>query len=305
MQKVLIRADSSSEIGLGHIMRDLVLAKRFFKNYEVIFVTQNLKGNINYKIEEEGYRVEEISSNSFEEFDKIVKKYTPTTIVIDHYGIDYEFEKKLKQNNKQTQLFVLDDTYQKHFCDILLNHNIYANKESYKELVPKWCKLLCGSKYTLIRDEFYKEKAIKREKIYDIFLAMGGADTTNVNIPILKNLPDRLEIVVVTTSSNKNLDKLKDFIKNKNNITLKVDSKEIAKLINQSKFAIITPSVIVHEVLFMGLDFLAIKTANNQEEIYKYLMFNKYLVMEKFDNIKFKKILAKVKFDEDSNYNIA
>ncbi len=48
---ILIRADSSSYIGTGHIMRDLVLAKKFLKD-QIIFATQDLEGNINHKIKE-------------------------------------------------------------------------------------------------------------------------------------------------------------------------------------------------------------------------------------------------------------
>ena len=44
---ILFRADSSSTIGTGHIMRDLVLATQY-KDANITFVTQNLDGNINY-----------------------------------------------------------------------------------------------------------------------------------------------------------------------------------------------------------------------------------------------------------------
>ena len=54
-QNILFRADSSSTIGTGHIMRDLVLAKQY-KNSNIIFATQDLDGNINYKIKEAGYQ---------------------------------------------------------------------------------------------------------------------------------------------------------------------------------------------------------------------------------------------------------
>ena len=58
---ILFRADSSSTIGTGHIMRDLVLAKRYAKKgCNIIFATQNLDGNISYKIKEAGYKVENI-----------------------------------------------------------------------------------------------------------------------------------------------------------------------------------------------------------------------------------------------------
>mgnify|MGYP007083003438 CR=1 FL=1 len=46
---ILVRADSSSIIGTGHIMRDLVLAKQY-KVGNIIFAVRELEGSINYKI---------------------------------------------------------------------------------------------------------------------------------------------------------------------------------------------------------------------------------------------------------------
>ena len=62
---ILIRADSSSFIGTGHIMRDLVLAKQY-KSENIIFATRELDGNINYKIDEEGYNKVILQINDFE-----------------------------------------------------------------------------------------------------------------------------------------------------------------------------------------------------------------------------------------------
>jgi len=279
---ILFRADSSSTIGTGHIMRDLVLAKQY-RDDNIIFATQKLKGNINYKIIEEGYGVEILNSNSISEVQSLIDSYDIDMIVIDHYGIDYKYEKLLKESNPNLKVMVLDDTYEKHHCDILLNHNISADKNRYKGLVPDFCELRCGAKYTLLRDEFYQEKKIKRDKLYDVLIAMGGADTANLNIPILEALPLNLEVAIITTIANANLEELSEYIKDKNNITLFINSNEVAKIINQSKFAIITPSVTVNELYFMGVDFLAIQTADNQEDIYSYLSKNTYMVMKKFN----------------------
>ncbi len=48
---ILFRADSSSTIGTGHIMRDLVLAEQF-EDAGIVFATRDLPGNINHKIKE-------------------------------------------------------------------------------------------------------------------------------------------------------------------------------------------------------------------------------------------------------------
>ncbi len=112
---ILFRADSSSTIGIGHIMRNLVLAKRY-PNDNIIFATQNLEGNINYKIEEEGYKLEILKSNSIDELNTLIKKYNIDMLIIDHYGIDYNYEKELKAKNLKLKIMALDDTYEKHYA---------------------------------------------------------------------------------------------------------------------------------------------------------------------------------------------
>ena len=282
-KNILFRADSSSTIGTGHIMRDLVLAKRDFKDDNIIFAVRDLDGNINYKITEAGYKIVILKSNDIDELDIVIKKFNIDMIVIDNYEIDYKYEKQLSILNSKLSIMVLDDTYEKHYCNILLNHNIYAEKNRYKNLVPSFCELRCGEKYTLLRDEFYEEKKIKREKIYDVFIAMGGADTQNLNIKILKILPYYFRVAVVTTDANKNLKDLQEYVKDKNNIELFINSNKIAKLMNQSKFAIVTPSVTINEIFFMKLPFIAIKTADNQNDMYNYLVNNNYKAIDNFN----------------------
>lgn len=287
MKNILIRADSSSIMGTGHVMRNLVLAKQFIGD-NITFASQDLDGNINHKIKEAGYKLELLESHEIEELSNLIKKESIELIVIDHYAIDAEYEKELKTQNPKLKIFSLDDTYEKHHCDILLNHNIYADAKKYKNLVPNSCELRCGVKYTLIRDEFIREKAKKpyksKEKKIRVFLAMGGADTQNLNPKILKVLKklNHIAVYVVTTTANKNLKELKKNIKNKKWITLHVNTNKMAKLLRKSDFAIITPSVTANEVYFMQKPLIAIQIADNQREMYKFLKKNGYLVMKKF-----------------------
>ena len=287
---ILFRADSSSTIGTGHIMRDLVLAKRY-KDSNIVFATQNLKGNLNSKIFESGYSVETLDDNSMDEFQQVIDKYNPDLVVIDSYNIDYKFEKKLKTQNPKLKLLSFDDTYEKHHCDIVLNHNISANEKRYKGLVPEYCELRCGLEYTLLRDEFIEQKKSK-----SIFLAMGGADHSNLNIDILKVLEDfkNIDINLVTTTANQNLEKLKEFTKNKDWIELYINSDKIAKLMRISDFAIVSPSVTLNEVFFMELPFIAIKTADNQEDMAQYLRDNNYPILDKMSSVNLKKQLTQI-----------
>lgn len=299
---ILIRANSSSYIGIGHIMRDLVLVKQY-SNDNIIFATENLDGNINHKIIEAGYKIELLKSNSFDELNELIKKLNIDMIIIDNYEINYNFEKNLKELNPSLKIFVFDDTYEKHFCDILINHNISANEKKYKNLVPNNCELRCGSKYTLLRDEFLEAKkqknSIKKDKkIKTIFVAMGGADHSNINIDILKVVnkirkknKKNIKVNIVSTNANKNLEKLKNYCKNKKWINLYINSKQIAKLMSESDFAIVTPSVTVNEVYYLKLPIIAIKTADNQIDIYRYLKKKRFSVLKKFKINKLVKLI--------------
>ncbi len=283
---ILFRADSSSSIGTGHIMRDLVLAQKYAKKgYKIVFATQNLDSNINHKIKESGYEIKILKSNSKKELKKLIKKLKIDMVVFDNYNIDEKYEKYIK-NKTKVKILSLDDTYQKHHCDILLNHNISADEKRYKGLVLKYCELRCGAKYTLLREEFLQEtsKVYKPNKKFTFFIAMGGADTANLNIKILKVLRNfkNIKVNIVTTQANQNLKELKKYCKNKNWIKLHINSTKVAKLMRKSDFAIITPSVTLNEVYFMNLPFIVIKTAENQKDIYEYLIKNRYMALEKF-----------------------
>ena len=284
-KKILFRVDSSSKIGTGHVMRDLVLAKEYKKS-EIFFATQNLSGNINHKIIESDYQFHTLKSNKINELISLIKKLSIDLLVLDIYSIDYKDELRIK-NKTGVKILSIDDTYNKHNCDILLNHNIYAKKSKYKNLVPKNCELRCGSKYTLIRDEFKKEQMQHKKKTskkkLQIFLAMGGTDTKNMNIKILKLLKEfnNIRVNLVTTTANKNLSELKKYCKKENFVSLYIDSNQIAKLISNSDFAIISASVIANEAYYMQIPFLAVQTASNQEYMYKFLKKQKYPVCKK------------------------
>jgi len=138
---------------------------------------------------------------------------------------------------------------------------------------------------------------------------MGGADHSNINIDILKVIKkflkkskkdkNNIKVNLVTTNANKNLNELKKYSKNKSWIKLHINSNKIAELMRKSDFAIVTPSVTVNEVYFMNLPFIAIKTAENQNDIYEYLQSNRFNVIDEFR----KKVLCNL-LKEHFLYNI-
>lgn len=291
---ILIRVNSSSSIGLGHLSRCLVLANKYKKkNNRVIFACEELKGNANNLILEKGFELLILKNQNVDELIDTCKVNNIDLIVFDSYEFDYKYEKSIKQK-LDIKLLCFDDTYEKHYCDILLNHNISAKKSKYKNKVPKFCKLKCGSKFTLLRDEFTKSKKVKyskTKKLNRVLVMIGGTDHSFINIKILEALlksKSDFKIDVVTTTSNANLKDLEKYIQNKKSITLHVNSLEVAKLMSKNDFAIITPSVTLNEVMYMKLPFIAVKTAKNQKFMYEFLREKRLLVLKKFKKREFK-----------------
>jgi len=280
---ILFRVDSSVEIGLGHLMRCLVLAKQYEKEHAIFFAVQNLTGNANQRIIDLGYQLILLRNNSIDELAACFDRLKIDMVVFDHYGIDDRFEKTVKDRTGVT-ILSLDDTYQRHYCDILLNHNIYAQAGHYQGLVPDFCELRCGGDYTLIRDEF---KSIKiKDRPIDknnprFFVSLGGVDTANINLTALNTLSDfgQVSVNLAITSANQHRDELIAFANQHPLVNICVDC-NIAELMNDSDFAIITPSVITYEAMYLNIPFIAIQTADNQRYVADYLAGNDFLVTD-------------------------
>lgn len=268
--KVLFRSDSSSQIGFGHIKRDLVLAKQYS---DVSFACLPLEGSL---IDEIPYPVYELSSESIYELINLIKEEKFELLIIDHYGISVDDEKLIKLETG-VKILSFDDEIKPHHCDILLNVNAYAKASDYEGLVPFKCEVRCGFSYALIRDEFYKESKIEREKIWDYFICIGGTDIKNPPMQIASDLPKNKKIAIATSSSNKNLKKLEKFIQNHENVKLFIDE-EISKLMNESTKLIISASSLVNEALLLKANFKAVCVAKNQEKLANWLVQKGYEV---------------------------
>lgn len=277
MTKTLFRADSSSTVGLGHIKRDLVYALRL-RDVDIAFAS--IENCVSLP-----YPNHKLDSHNIGELITLCQQEKIEHLIIDNYAISYEDERKLKEN-LDIKLSIFDDTYEKHYCDEIINHNISADRSKY--ITEPFTNISIIS--PLIRDEFKKLAQRSREsKTHEVMIAMGGVDTQNLSPKIIPLCKDYKTIHVVTSAINAHLDELKNIP----NISLHVDTDKMAEIMNQCDLAIITPSVIVHEALYMNLPFIAIKTAQNQDDIYNYLKKTGHTVLETFDEEKLSQDIQK------------
>ncbi len=267
---ILFRCDSSDKIGQGHIRRDLFLAKRL--KGEIFFAVRELENNANHLIEEGGFHKIILKDNSFEELKRVILEKQIDFVIFDHYEIDFDFEKKIKALKVKTASF--DDTYAPHATDIVINANIFANKKRYHQEVwiPK----------PLIDKRFFVKRRFFKNRIKKVLIAFGGSDPKNYSFKILKYLPKNWKITIVTTSSNKNIKKLKTV----KNIKLIVDSNNMPKLFKMHDLIIISASTLSIEALASKTPFISILSAKNQTEVFKFLKQKRFPSLKKLQKIK-------------------
>lgn len=286
MLNILVRSDSSNLIGMGHIARDLVLAEILKSNgHQVNFCCLPLEGNAIHKIEKKGFGVEVLNSESEEELIKLIIRNKVDLIIIDHYKINQETEEKIKKQTN-VMVFVIDDLYKNHYCDILLNHNISGDENRYKGKVPSDCLIMAGPQFSLIRNEFRELKIRNRElpnhRKIAAFISFGGTDPTNLSenaVEYLKGF-DQIQINIFTTSSNPNLSRLTGKLKNIDNAALYIDEPNLAEKMNGSDFAVVSPSMTCAEAILLELPLIAIKAVDNQQNTFNFLKNNSIIALE-------------------------
>lgn len=295
MKKIVIRADSSTQIGSGHLMRCLTLAKQLRKNEnaEVFFISRNLEGNLNDLVTSEGFKLFTLPRHNFdatltgyaewltvpqnvdaEETAEILKSLgVIDRLIVDSYAIGAQWETALRPFVKE--IFVIDDlANRKHNCDILLDQNFYTDMESrYVGLVPAHCKLKLGPKNALLREEFYEVKKNLRKRdgsIKNILVFYGSSDLTNETMKALQalsklNLPNvTVNVVVGANNANKNL--VEEYCR-KHNFNFFCQVKNMAELMNDADLALGAGGTTTWERLFLELPSVVTAIAENQIEV--------------------------------------
>lgn len=297
MKNILLRCDSSSSLGLGHVKRCLLLANRLKQQNEYLnisFATQNLPGNINLEILTAGFNIYTLKTNDVEELSSLVNVLHLTLLIIDSYEIDAVFEKALKQEHKTLKILSFDDTLQTHNSHMILNHGIQAKKHHYKNLVPKDSKLFCGSKYTLLRDEFfehYTNKVIKNS----VAIILGGNDILNCSLTVAQHLlsiNSDYKITIITSGVNPHLEELKQF----QNIELLIDITTIAKTLSSKELIICASGGTLFEVLALQKKFINIQVAANQQNVIDFLNQQKIYTTLQANNLSIESLKEKLDY---------
>ena len=291
---VFIRADSSLQIGSGHIERCITLARELKKRgMKIHFICRSHIGNIGSRIIDEGFDVTMLpvnknilrsSSTRYKSWlgvdwtqdandtSKILLKKKPRVLILDHYAIDIKWQNSVKSSTN-VKIMVIDGlANRRHNCEILLDYTYsLKHRKKWKNLISSKCKLLLGIKYILLKNEFMKIKKSqikKKTNIKRILVAFGGYDkinATSVAIDAINLLGvEKIYTDVVIGKNNPNIIQIQKICNQKPNIKLHVQPKNIVKLLCKADLSIGGGGTMLWERCYLGIPSILISIAKNQ-----------------------------------------
>lgn len=297
----VIRADASTSIGSGHVMRCLTLAHRLKKekNAKVVFVMRDLPGNLIDVVEKQGFEVLKLSPankryslNGYglwltvpmevdaQQTIEVLQHYLQEhgcdavdRLIVDSYALDEQWELMLRPYCKE--IMVIDDlANRRHECDILLDQNFYLNKDvRYAGLVPEHCKMLLGPEHALLREEFHEAKKHLRKRdgnIKNILVFYGGSDLTNETEKAIKALVQlhdegyKFTADVITGVSNSRREKIEKICSKYRFLQYYCQVSNMAEFMNKADLMLGAGGSTTWERLYMELPALVTAVAENQ-----------------------------------------
>ena len=291
-KRLLIRADSGTKKGSGHIMRCLSIAK-YLKNMDISFICRTMPGDFCDFIEQKGFHVYRLPFNSsldvsnlpiniksdINDTIEIIKKnkIMPDGIIIDNYDLDYQWESIIRQYTNK--IIVIDDlANRKHDCDLLIDQNLYHDMNiRYENLVPHNCLQILGPKYALLRPEFRearKKLHVRKGKINSILISFGSSDPTNETlkaIDALQQFQSPIKVDVVIGISNPHKELIKETCSMLPNVTYHYQTDKMADLMTNADISIGAGGSTTWERCCLGLPSIVSILSKDQYELTKTL----------------------------------
>lgn len=276
---LLIRADATTRIGTGHVMRCLALAQAWMAQGGVVVFLSDLPRSLHERLLAEGVSVVQLQTEAgtradAEQLISLAGQTQSRHIVVDgyHFGADYQSWVKAAG----LKLLVLDDNVhaEYYYADLVLNQNIHANERLYPRREP-YTQLLLGTQYTLLRREFWRWADWERKipaSARNLLITMGGSDPDNVTLKVLQALATlsdgSLSVKVVVGGGNPHRAILETVTNQQScDVELIHDARDMPALMAWADVAISAGGSTCWELLFMGAPSIIIVLAENQRAI--------------------------------------
>lgn len=272
--QVVFRADASSTVGHGHVMRCLSLARALRDDgADCVFVSRPDEGDLRDQIGRNGFEQFPIADMSAATMSAVLGAVSlrPDWLVVDHYQLDRRWESAMRRDVRQ--IMVIDDHPRRpHDCDVLLDQNLPATADAPVDATG--AQALFGVEYALLQPEYRQLRREARPRtgaIRRVLISFGGSDRFGLTASALRatlantagdvavdvvmpsSIPDRAEIEAVATASSR--------------ATVHLNAPTLAPLMLASDLGIGAAGSTSWERLCLGLPSIVTAVGVNQEPI--------------------------------------
>lgn len=293
--KVVFRVDSSPLIGMGHLMRSLVLADLLRAHGAIChFICRDHVGHQADLVRIRGFDVSLLplasrgivfSPSHYSSWlgAPVAVDAQQTTdallgldgsvadwLVVDHYGAEVQWQRALHPHCHH--LMVIDDLAMRaHDCNLLLNQSLGDNEAGHALCAGGRADLmLLGPKFALLRPEFEQASATRHVRcgaIRRILVAFGGSDPGNLSLLAAKACVEvwpqsELDIVLGVTSQH--LAAMQELAQQDARLRLHNASNTICALMESADFSIGAAGMMTWERCATGLPAAVVVLAENQ-----------------------------------------
>lgn len=264
--RVLIRADASSVIGIGHLMRSLALTEVLRDGGdEVTLLTAVDPGLLADRWNRESATIRRIDAEIGSRDDAArtsvaARELSVAWLVLDGYAFDSAYRSVLDHD---ARLLLIDDRGEATLrADLVVNGNIYGAEAMYPGIDGR---LLAGPRYAMLRREFRAPRIGDRGE--GIILSLGGADPNDRTAPLLKALAERgVHGRVVIGPQHRSPDATRALATALGWEPLGT-SQDMAGLLASAAMAIVGSGTTTLECAALGVPMVAVRIADNQTSV--------------------------------------
>jgi UDP-2,4-diacetamido-2,4,6-trideoxy-beta-L-altropyranose hydrolase len=276
--RVAVRADASTVIGTGHVMRCLSLADALLaEGAQIRFLCRDLPAPLAELLHAHGHGLLPLLSGPADEgLDADQSRTAAGHVdwwVVDHYALGERWERAVTQGTA-SRLLAIDDLERAHDCDILLDQNLGPDPDDrYAGLVLPRCSRLLGPKHALLRPEFGEHRQRVRPRsgpVRRLLVFMGGVDADNVTGRVLEAIAiadlDDVILDVVIGAGHPATAAVQAQVAARPRATCHVHTPRMVELLTVADLAIGAGGGATWERCALGVPTLALCIADNQRE---------------------------------------
>lgn len=288
--KAVFRVDASLVIGTGHVMRCLTLASKLEEyGWTCVFASQPESIQTVSALVHSSFDIVQMPSDTRKQPGVMQTKFSSGVplLVVDNYNLSADFERACRPWAEK--ILVIDDLANRlHDADFLLDQTYGRNTRDYRSMVSHKCRILTGSKYSLLRPEFalsrlsaLNKRDANKNQISRVLISLGNNDPDNVTALVLDGICQTdldLNIDVVLGSSAPHLSNIRKKLEALPKARLLIDVKNMENLMAESDLAIGAGGTTSWERCCLGLPALLITISDNQLLVNKNLAENKAVI---------------------------